>query len=160
MIFYDIFLIDFSSILIYFRSFLIDKWLSDPDSNFRFSWFSMKSRFWKYLQVCSSILIISDRILKIWKQSKNLKNDDDGWWMLIDDQWSWMINDHWWSWMINDDWALGVRDLLSEARVVFNRFHQSWCFLQAGLYPPDAPPSLPKLVFSYFFIARCRKAET
>ena len=74
MIFYDIFLIDFSSILIYFRSFLIDKWLSDRDSNFRFSRFSMKSQFCIYLKVFSSILIISDRIFKIWKTTKNQKS--------------------------------------------------------------------------------------
>jgi len=38
----------------------------------------MKSRFWRYLEVFSSILMISDRILKnLRKKTKNLKNDDD-----------------------------------------------------------------------------------
>ena len=109
MIFYDIFLMDFSSILIYFRSFLIDKWLSDRDSNFRFSRFSMKSRFWRYLKVFSSILIISDRILKIWKKSKNLKNDDDGWWLMINDHgWSMITDDHGWSMMIGPWGPMGL----------------------------------------------------
>ena len=102
-------LIDFSSILIYFRSFLIDKWLSDRDSNFRFSRFSMKSRFWRYLKVFSSILIISDRILKFWKKSKNLKNDDDGWWLMINDHgWSMITDDHGWSMMIGPWGPMGV----------------------------------------------------
>ena len=46
-------------------------------------------------------MIISDRILKIWKKSKNLKNDDDGWWLMINDHgWSMIIDDHGWSMMI------------------------------------------------------------
>ena len=86
MIFYDIFLIDFSSILIYFRSFLIDKWLSDQDSNFRFSIVLIKIRCLIHLNVFSSILIISDRILNFWKKRKIWKMMmDDGWWMMIDE---------------------------------------------------------------------------
>ena len=91
---------DFWSILTYFQSLLIDKWLSDRDSNFRFSRFLIENRFCIYLNVFSSILIISDQILKCWKKWKMMMMNDDWWSMIMDDHWSLMMMDDQWWWLI------------------------------------------------------------